>query len=71
VNLTNKQIQDFVNAWKADFGETLSLEQAEAEAHRLLDFFNQMEEGLRSQRTKAKTKEDGSLRQAWMKRSRL
>ncbi len=66
MNLTDKHIQDFIDAWKADFGDTLSPEEATNEAKRLLDFFGQMEEGLRIQR-RAK---DGGLREAWEKMMR-
>lgn len=53
MNLSDQQIQNFIEAWRKDFGEALSAESAEKEATRQLDFFMQMEEGLRSQRTQA------------------
>ena len=73
MNLTDKQIQDFIDAWHADFGETLSPEQAGAEAHRLLDFFVQMGNGLADQNRRTQEREPQSeidiLRATWMKRT--
>jgi hypothetical protein len=46
MQLSDEQIKDFIEAWKADFGETLPDEEARAEALRLLDFFGQFSEGL-------------------------
>jgi hypothetical protein len=46
MQLSDEQIGEFIEAWKADFGETLSIEEARAEALRLLDFFGQFAEGL-------------------------
>lgn len=75
MNLTDKQIQDFIDAWRKDFGETLSADSAEKEAKRLLDFFMKMEEGLRSQRTKANTPDPllddhNNLKAVWQKTMR-
>jgi hypothetical protein len=39
VNLSDQSIQDFIEAWKQDFGEVLSPETARSEATRLLEFF--------------------------------
>ena len=50
MNLSNQQIQDFIEAWRKDFDETLSFEAAKDEATRLVDFFAQMEDALRTQR---------------------
>ena len=33
------EIQEFIEAWKADFGETLTRGEAEMEMNCLLDFF--------------------------------
>lgn len=70
MNLSDQQIQDFIEAWRKDFGETLSPEAAEKEAARLIDFFMQMEEGLRSQRTQADRPDhlpddQGNLKAVW------
>jgi hypothetical protein len=46
MKLSNEQINDFIQAWNTDFGETLAFEDARAEALRLLDFFAQFGEGL-------------------------
>ena len=44
--LNDEQIRHFAEAWKEDFGEVLTLEEARAEAMRLLEFFAQFAEGL-------------------------
>lgn len=46
MQLSDQHIKDFIEAWKADFGETLTAAEARAEATRLLDFFAQFAEGL-------------------------
>jgi hypothetical protein len=46
VKLLEQDIQEFVEAWKSDFGETLSKESAESEALRLIDFFAWMHEEI-------------------------
>jgi hypothetical protein len=46
MQLSEQQIRDFIEAWRADFGETLSAEAAQSEAIRLLDFFAWMIEEL-------------------------
>ena len=53
MQLSDEQIGEFIEAWKADFGETLSIEEARAEALRLLDFFGQFAEGLARIRQRA------------------
>lgn len=39
VDITDHDIQAFIEAWKKDFGETLTADQARPEASRLLTFF--------------------------------
>jgi hypothetical protein len=36
---TDKQVQNFIDAWEADFGERLTIEEARSELSRLLHFF--------------------------------
>ncbi len=50
VTLSDQQIHNFIEAWRNDFGETLSPEAAEKEATHLLAFFTTMAEGLTRQR---------------------
>jgi hypothetical protein len=60
MNLSNKQIEGFVEAWKADFGETLTKEMAHSEANRLLEFFLTMHEDLmRRKRNTSSQKKSG------------
>ncbi len=42
--LTDEDIQEFIKAWKEDFGETLSPEAAKSEINRLLTFFEMLED---------------------------
>jgi len=44
VDLTNEDIQEFIKAWKGDFGETLSPGAARSEINRLMTFFNTLED---------------------------
>ena len=53
MQLSDEQIRDFIEAWHADFGETLSVEAARSEALRLLDFFAWMVEELGFQERRA------------------
>lgn len=46
MQLSDQHIKDFIGAWQADFGETLTAAEARAEATTLLDFFAQFAEGL-------------------------
>lgn len=46
MQLSDQQIQSFIECWKTDFGEVLTAEEARAEAMRLLDFFVIFAEGL-------------------------
>jgi hypothetical protein len=46
----DKQIHDFIEAWRKDFGETLSFDAAKLEATRLVEFFIEMENALLAQR---------------------
>jgi hypothetical protein len=46
MRLSDEDIQEFIEAWQADFGETLSAESGRSEALRLLDFFAWMVEEL-------------------------
>lgn len=46
MTLSDQDIQDFIEAWRADFGETLSAETARTEALGLIDFFAWMTEEL-------------------------
>ncbi len=39
MELTDEEVQLFIDGWRKDFGETLSPETARAEAMRLLFFF--------------------------------
>ena len=50
MQLSDKQIRDFIRCWKQDFGEVLSPERARTEAMRLLDFFAALAEMLRRPR---------------------
>jgi hypothetical protein len=47
MDLTDKDINTFIDAWKKDFGEQLAPEQARADMHRLLDFFVTLNEVLK------------------------
>lgn len=47
VDLSDTDITEFITAWRADFGDVLSLEEARSEALRLLHFFGTLEEALR------------------------
>lgn len=47
MELRKEQVQAFIEAWQKDSGETLSFEEADVEAKRLLDFFAAMVEMLR------------------------
>jgi hypothetical protein len=62
MKLRTEQIQSFIESWAKDFGETLTPEQAQAEALRLLDFFAQFAEGLTRirQQQKAPPKTSGN-----------
>ena len=48
MQLTDDDIKDFIDAWRSDFGETLSADAARSEALRLLDFFAWLVEELAS-----------------------
>jgi hypothetical protein len=71
VNLTDEQIQGFIQAWKNDFDETLTPEVARMEANRLLDFFVWMCEELGTEEALKKleptTPEEDDLKKAWRK----
>jgi hypothetical protein len=54
MQLSDEQIQGLITAWKADFGEVLSPEQARTEATRLLDFFGKFADGLTRIRKRSK-----------------
>ena len=54
MHLSDEQIQSFIECWKKDFNEVLTLDQARAEAMRLLDFFGQFAEGLTRIQKRAK-----------------
>jgi hypothetical protein len=47
MQLSDKQIQAFIECWKKDFGEVLPPEQARVEALRLLEFFAAFAEMVR------------------------
>ena len=47
MDLSEEDIRGFIEAWRKDFGETLSREEAESTAKRLLDFFVRLEEEAR------------------------
>jgi hypothetical protein len=63
MQLSDEQIKDFIEAWHADFGETLSVETARSEALRLLDFFAWMVEelGFQERQATALTPNNSSL----------
>ncbi len=46
MQLSDQQVQSFIECWQKDFGEVLTPEEARAEAMRLLDFFVIFAEGL-------------------------
>lgn len=46
MTLSDQEVQEFIEAWRADFGEVLSPEAAHSEALRLIDFFAWMAEQL-------------------------
>ena len=46
MELTDEEIELFIEGWRKDFGETLSPERARSEAVRLLNFFSTLEELL-------------------------
>jgi hypothetical protein len=46
MELTDEDVQEFIEAWREDGGEPLDLETGRAEMRRLLDFFVTMEELL-------------------------
>ena len=54
MQLSDQHIKEFIEAWKADFGETLTASEARAEATKLLDFFAQFAEGLTRIRQQAR-----------------
>lgn len=54
MQLSDEQINTFIEAWKMDFGEILTFEDARAEASRLLEFFGQFSEGLARIRHRAR-----------------
>lgn len=46
MTLSDQDIQDFIVAWRADFGESLPTETARSEAVHLLEFFVWLAEEL-------------------------
>lgn len=50
MKLSDEQIRRFIECWKEDFGEELTMEDAGVEAMRLLDFFAALAELLRRPR---------------------
>ena len=50
MQLSDEQIESFIECWKKDFGEVLTPDQARVEAVRLLDFFAALAEMLRHPR---------------------
>lgn len=46
MELTDEEVQIFIEGWRKDFGETLTPDEARAEATRLLTFFSTLEELL-------------------------
>lgn len=65
MNLTDQQIQDSIDVWKRDFGETLSPEIAELEAGRLLEFFTEMAESLTVPNRSEELDHSNGLKAAW------
>ena len=57
MQLSDKQMQSFIECWKKDFGEILTPEQARVEATRLLEFFAALADMLRS-RPESSTKNE-------------
>jgi hypothetical protein len=39
VQFTDEDIQEFIEVWKEEFGETITEDRARAEVQRLIDFF--------------------------------
>lgn len=73
--IADEAIEDFIEAWKEDFGETLTPEVARMEANRLLDFFasiNEVLQGPESRPSEAGGHGDVGdvLREAWRKTMR-
>jgi hypothetical protein len=58
MQLSDKQVQAFIECWKKDFGEVLPPEQARVEALRLLEFFAALAEMLRATRRMAAAGEE-------------
>lgn len=50
MQLSDQQIQSFIECWKKDFGEVLTAEEARVEAIRLLEFFAVLADMLRRDR---------------------
>lgn len=48
MRLSKARVQKFAEAWQADFGEPLALDQARVELTRLLTFFLLMAESVRA-----------------------
>ena len=46
MELSDEQVREFIEAWEADFGETLSFDAARSEALAFLDFFAWMVDEL-------------------------
>ena len=76
MKLRKEQVQAFIEAWQKDSGETLSFEEADVEAKRLLDFFAAMAEMLRRPEfnkdtvSPASTRDIDGARDAWKKTMR-
>ena len=47
MELSDEQIQSFIECWKKDFNEVLTPAQARVEARRLLEFFGELAKMLR------------------------
>ena len=58
MQLSDQQIQGFIDAWKGDFGEVLTPDEARVEAMRLLDFFAALAEMLRHPKPTPSRSED-------------
>lgn len=62
MQLSDERIRDFIEAWKSDFGETLTDANARSEAMRLLDFFATLAEAASCPPAPVIESDDGAKR---------
>lgn len=70
MQLTDEHLKDLIESWKSDFGEVLTVEQARAEASRLLGFFttlSEIEARTKAEEDKAAPKD---IKEAWKRTMR-